>query len=169
MSCPGEDEAEDPDAGGGLASRAWGCLAPHHRTLVGRLEYWSGVHVTDSETGNPRRLGWFLGPPGRSVCSCASPLIAGRDVGSSGQLGDAPAEVPEDISMEYQQSPILTLHAGGSGTSASGEEVMAALAEVLVTLLPTVPVDDPYRVALGAVASALGCRRQALAPRLEAL
>lgn len=104
-------------------------------------------------------------PPPRGVSSTVPPY-GSRDAESAARLG---TEEPQDKGGCRMDRPHLTPHIGGPQITANGELVMAAIRDVLIVLLPTVPRDDPFRAGLEGLACAAGCPPRVLQARLEAV
>jgi hypothetical protein len=85
----------------------------------------------------------------------------------AGTPGDRAAVGPGGPTMQHQP-PLLTAHEG-EGRQITGEDLLAGIGELLSQRLPDVALEDPYRPALVALASAAGCRLTTQRQRLEAL
>lgn len=81
-----------------------------------------------------------------------SPSIAAGDVRSP-RGGDSAAVAPEEVTS--MQHPLMIGHVGGN-ERVDGEQVLDRLGEVLIALMPAVPLDDPFRPELEALACAVG-------------
>jgi hypothetical protein len=83
----------------------------------------------------------------------ASPLMAADDARSPARGGEIAAGGTEvQTSMQH---PLMTVHVGGNDR-VDGERVLDGIGEVLIALMPAVPLDDPFRPALEALACAAG-------------
>jgi hypothetical protein len=98
----------------------------------------------------------------------AGPVDEGSRRRRSRTRGDIGAAGPQEDRAMHHQPPILT-PLNGEGHRVTGDELLAAVGELLSQRLPDVPPGDPYRPALVALASAAGCRPRAQRQRLEAL